>query len=301
MKIATALAAALTLLAAAPAAAKLSVVTTTQDPAAIARAIGGDRIDVVALAKGYQDPHFLDPKPSYMLAINKADLVISIGLDFEIAWLPPLLTSARNPRVLPGSPGNLDLSTLIKPLDVLSSADRAGGDVHARGNPHYWLDPENGRAMARGIAARLVELDPEGSAVYAANLKTFEATLDAKMQGWAKAMAPFAGKPIVTFHKSWPYFAQRYQLEIVAFVEPKPGIQPTAQHTVNVIQTVLRKDVKIILMENFYDHRSPDQIAKHSKAKVVMVPSMVGGEESVKTYFDLFDRIVDGIVKAYGS
>jgi zinc/manganese transport system substrate-binding protein len=291
----------LALLAAAPAAAKLNVVTTTQDPAAITRAIGGDRVEVTAFAKGFQDPHFLDAKPSFMLAMNRADLVVAIGLDFEIAWLPPLLTGARNPRVLPGTPGHLDLSTLVKPLDAGGTANRAEGDVHPRGNPHYWLDPENGRLIARGLAARLTELDPDGKDVYAANLKTFETTLDVKEAEWAKAMAPLAGQPIVTFHKSWPYFAQRYQLDVVAYVEPKPGIQPTAQHTVEVIQTVMKKNVKIVLMENFYGHRSPDQIAEHTKAKVVAVPSMVGGDERVKTYFDLFDAIVAGLVKAYGS
>ncbi len=295
----TALVVATSLTAAAPAAAKLNVVTTTQDPGALARAIGGDRVAVLALAKGFQDPHFLDAKPSFMLAINKADLLISIGLDFEIGWLPPLLTSARNPRAMPGNKGHLDLSTAVKPIDAGGTANRAEGDVHPRGNPHYWLDPENGRAMARAIAARFMELDPDGNDVYAANLRTFETTLDAKLIEWAKKMAPLAGRPIVTFHKSWPYFAHRYGLDVVAYVEPKPGIQPTAQHTVEVIQTVQKRDVKIILMESFYGHRSPDQIAGHSKAKVVAVPSMVGGDERVKTYFDLFDAIIDGLVKAY--
>lgn len=285
-------------LAALPAAAKLTVITTTQDPAAITRAIGGDRVDVTALCKGFQDPHFLDAKPSYMLAINHADLVEAIGLDFEIGWLPPLLNGARNPKVLPGNPGFLDLSTFVKPLDVVAVADRAGGDVHPKGNPHYWLDPENGRAMARGIAARLSELDPDGKATFAANLKTFEATLDAKEAAWSAAMAPLAGQSIVTFHKSWPYFAARYKLDVTAFVEPKPGIQPTAGHTVEVIKTVMAKNVKVILMENFYDRRSPDQIAEHTKAKVVFVPSMVAGDDKVVTYFDLFDTIVGAVAKA---
>lgn len=286
------------LVAATPALAKINVVTTTQDPGAIATAIGGDRVEVTSLCKGFQDPHFLDAKPSFMLAVNKADLVVAIGLELEIGWLPPLLTGARNNKVTPGGAGFLDLSTLIQPLEVAASGDRAEGDVHPRGNPHYWLDPENGRAMARGIAARLTQLDPEGAAMYAANLKRFEATLDAKEAEWAKAMAPLAGQAIVTFHKSWPYFARRYQLDVVTFVEPKPGVQPTAQHTVEVIQTVLRKNVRVILMENFYDRRSPDQVAAHTKAKVAFVPSMVAGDEKARTYFDLFDVIVGGVTSA---
>jgi ABC-type Zn uptake system ZnuABC Zn-binding protein ZnuA len=282
-------------------AAKLNVVATTQDPAAITRDIGGDRVDVTALCKGYQDPHFLDAKPSFMLAMNKADLLETTGLELDIGWLPPLMTGARNNKIQLGSPGYLDLSQFITPLEVVAVADRREGDVHPKGNPHYWLDPENGRAMARGIAQKLAELDPDGAKTYAANLAAFEKKLDAKEADWAKAMAPLAGQSIITFHKSWPYFAKRYNLDVVAFVEPKPGIQPTAQHTVEVIQVARQKNVKVILMENFYDRRSPDQIAEHSSAKVVFVPSMVGGDEKIVTYFDLFDRIVGELTKQFGS
>ena len=297
-KLASLLSATLIALCTTPAFAKVNVVTTTQDPAAITRAIGGDRVEVTALCKGFQDPHFLDAKPSFMLAMNRADLVEAIGLDFEIGWLPPLLTGARNPKVTPGNPGFLDLSTVIRPLEVIAVADRTEGDVHPKGNPHYWLDPENGRLMARGIAQRLSELDPPGAASYAKNLAAFESRLDAKEAEWAKQMAPLAGASIVTFHKSWPYFAARYRLDVAAFVEPKAGIQPTAQHTVEVIQTVRSKSIKVILMENFYDRRSPDQIAEHSNAKVVFVPSMVAGDEKVQSYFDLFDTIVSAVAKA---
>ncbi len=288
-------------LAASPAAAKLNVVTTTQDPAAITRAIGGERVEVTALCKGFQDPHYLDAKPSFMLAVNRADLVMAIGLDLEVGWLPPLLQGARNPRVLPGSPGYLDLSTLVKPLEVGNSADRAQGDVHPMGNPHYWLDPENGRLMARGVAARLGELDPAGKDSFAANLAAFEAKLDEKGAAWATALAPLAGQPIVTFHRSWAYLAARYRLDVVAYIEPKPGIQPTAQHTVEVIKTVRAKGIRVILMENFYDRRAPDQVASHTSAKVVFVPAMVGGTDKVTSYFDLIDAIVGGISAAHGS
>lgn len=288
-------------LAAAPALAKLKVVTTTQDPGSIATAIGGDRVEVTSLCKGHQDPHFLDAKPSFMLAVNKADLLIAIGLELEVAWLPPLLNGARNPRVLPGSPGYLDLGTLITPLEVGGSGDRAEGDVHPRGNPHYWLDPENGRVMARGIAARLSQLDPSGAALFAANLKAFESTLDAKEAEWARRLAPLAGKPIITFHKSWPYFAARYRLPVVAFVEPKPGVPPTAQHVVQVIQTAREQGVKIILMEIFYDKRSAQQVAEHSGARVVAVPNMVAGDERARSYFDLLDLIVAEVAKAGGA
>lgn len=288
-------------LAAAPALAKLKVVATTQDPGSIATAIGGDRVEVTALCKGHQDPHFLDAKPSFMLAVNKADLLIAIGLELEVAWLPPLQHGARNPRVMPGSPGYLDLGTLITPLEVGGSGDRAEGDVHPRGNPHYWLDPENGRVMARGIATRLSQLDPSGAALFAANLKAFESTLDAKEAEWARRLAPLAGKPVITFHKSWPYFAARYRLPVVAFVEPKPGVPPTAQHVVQVIQTAREQGVKIILMEIFYDKRSAQQVAEHSGARVVAVPNMVAGDERARSYFDLLDLIVAEVAKAGGA
>jgi zinc/manganese transport system substrate-binding protein len=293
--------AALVVLAAAPAHATLKVVTTTQDPAAITRAIGGDRVEVKGLAKGFQDPHFLDPKPTFMVDLRNADLVECIGLDLEIGYLGPLIAGSHNDKLNIGEPGYLDLSQFIAPLEVVAAADRSQGDIHPAGNPHYWLDPENGRLMARGIAARLSQLDPAGKAVYAANLATFEKTLTEKEAAWGKALAKLKGAPIITFHKSWPYFAKRYELEVLGYVEPKPGIQPTPQHTLELIRLAESKGVKLILMENFYDDRYPRLIQSKSAAKLAMLPNSVGGVDTVKTYFDLFDAIVDGIVKATGS
>ncbi|HVO29720.1 MAG TPA: zinc ABC transporter substrate-binding protein, partial [bacterium] len=168
-------AAALSLFAASPAwAAKIKVVTTTQDPAALTRAIGGDRVEVTALCKGFQDPHFLDAKPSYALTIHKANLVEEIGLELEVGYLPSLVPQSRNPEVQAGTKGFLDLSAGITPIEIVPVADRSEGDVHPNGNPHYWLDPENGRIMAREIAARLADVDPSGKATYEKNLADFE-------------------------------------------------------------------------------------------------------------------------------
>ena len=295
------LAIALAAVLAAPAYATLKVVTTTQDPAAITRAIGGDRVEVKALAKGFQDPHFLDAKPTYMLELNRADLVESIGLDLEIGYLPALIAGAHNPKLNAGEPGYLDLSQFITPLEVIAAADRSQGDIHPNGNPHYWLDPENGRLMARGIAARLTQLDPAGKDVYAANLAAFEKTLTEKEVGWAKAMARHAGKPVITYHRSWSYFAKRYQLDVVGFIEPKPGIPPTPQHTLEIIKLAIAKDIKLQLMESFYDDRMPRLLESKSPAKLAAVPNSVGGLESVKTYFDLFDTIVGTIAKVTGG
>jgi len=282
-----------------PAQAKLNVVTTTQDPAAITRAIGADRVSVTALCKGFQDPHFLDAKPSFMVELNRADLVEYIGLDLEIGYLPPLLNGARNGKLAFGQPGNLDLSRFIKPLDVVPVADRGQGDIHPSGNPHYWLDPENGRAMARGIAGRLSELDPAGKATYAANLAAFEKTLTEKEADWARRMAPLAGKSIVTYHKSWAYFAARYRLNVAGYIEPKPGIPPAPAHTLELLKLIPAQGIKALLVESFYDKRVPELIASKTGATLVMVPNSVNGEEGLDTYFKLFDRIVSGLEKAY--
>jgi zinc/manganese transport system substrate-binding protein len=290
-----------TVVAARPAAAKLVVVTTTQDPAALTRAVGGDRVDVTALAKGYQDPHFLEAKPSFMVKLNRADLVVIIGLDLEAGYLSALLAGARNDHIMPGQKGFLDLGTVIQPMEVVPLADRGQGDIHPNGNPHYWLDPENGRLMARAIAARLGELDPDGKADYAKNLAGFEKKLDEKEKDWSARMQPLSGQPVITYHRSWSYFARRYNLSVIDFIEPKPGIPPTPAHTLEVIRTVQSKGLKLILMENFYDRRVPDFIAEKTSAHVVVVPNSVGGEDGVDTYFDLLDRITGELAKAFGG
>jgi ABC-type Zn uptake system ZnuABC Zn-binding protein ZnuA len=281
-----------------PAAAKLVVVTTTQDPAALTRAVGGDRVDVTALARGYQDPHFLEAKPSFMVKLNRADLVEIIGLDLESGYLSALLAGARNDRITPGQKGFLDLGTVIQPMEVVPLADRGQGDIHPNGNPHYWLDPENGRLMARAIAARLTELDPDGKATFAKNLADFEKKLDDKEKTWSARLQPLSGQPIITYHRSWSYLARRYNLTVIDFIEPKPGIPPTPAHTLEVIRTIQAKAVKIILMENFYDRRVADFVAEKTGVHVVVVPNSVGGEDGVDTYFDLLDRITGELAKA---
>lgn len=297
----TRLLATLALLGALPAAAALRVVATTNDPAAIARAVGGDRVQVKALAKGYQDPHFLDPKPTFMVELNRAALLISVGLDLEVGYLQALISGAHNDRLAPGEPGFLDLSQSVAPIEVVPQADRSQGDIHPNGNPHYWLDPENGRLMARAIAARLTQLDPAGKDTFAANLAAFEKALTAREEVWAKALAPLAGKPIITYHRSWSYFAKRYQLEVAGFVEPKPGIPPTPMHTLEMIKLAQARSVPLVLMENFYDPRPAKLIESKSSAKVAIVPNSVTGVEAAKDYLALFDTIVGTITQALGG
>ena len=202
---------------------------------------------------------------------------------------------------MPGQAGFLDLGSSIQPLEVVSVADRSQGDIHPSGNPHYWVDPENGRLMARAIASRLSAIDADGKSVYSANLAAFEKKLSEREVEWQKRMAPLSGQAIVTFHRSWPYFAKRYNLTVADYIEPKPGIPPTPAHTLEVIQTIQTRAIKIILMESFYDRRVADFVAAKTGAKVVAIANSVGGDDGVDTYIDLLDHITTALAKAFAG
>ncbi|HVT58390.1 MAG TPA: metal ABC transporter substrate-binding protein [Thermoanaerobaculia bacterium] len=285
--------------AARPAQAKVSVVTSLQDLAALAAAVGGDRVATYALAKGYQDPHFVDAKPSFVLQLSRAQLLIAAGLELEIGYLPPLIDQSRNDKIHPGNVGYLDASIgcdiLQRPAQVVT---RAMGDVHPYGNPHYWTDPKNGRVIARAIAARLSEIDAAGRGAYAKNLAAFEARLTDKEKEWYAKMAPYAGTKIITFHDSWPNFAKRFNLEIVGTVEPKPGIPPTPSHTLEIINIIEAQKVPLILVEPYFDTKTPKYIAQKTGAKVLTFYPSVGGVPEIKDYFGLFDHDLDAFVAA---
>jgi ABC-type Zn uptake system ZnuABC Zn-binding protein ZnuA len=289
----------LLLLAAAPAVAALKVVTSLQDFASIADAIGGKRVETFAIARGYQDPHFVDPKPSFVLKLNRADLLIAAGLELEIGYLPPLIDQSRNEEVHPGSRGYLDASIgceiLQRPTGVVT---RAMGDVHPFGNPHYWTDPDNGRVIARAIAARLSEIDPSGRADYQRNLAAFESKLAAKEKEWGTKLAPYANTKVVTFHNSWPNFAKHFKLNVVGHVEPKPGIPPTPSHTLEIINLMKAEKVPVILVEPYFDTKTPKFIASKTGAKVLRFYPSVGGAPQIKDYFSLFDTDIDTLVNA---
>jgi zinc/manganese transport system substrate-binding protein len=296
------LAFALAVLAAAPAAARLRVVSTLDDFASVADAIGGERVETVALAKGYQDPHFVDAKPSFILKLSRADLLIAAGLELEIGYLPPLIDQSRNDKIHPGNPGYLDASI---GCDILqrptTQVTRAMGDVHPYGNPHYWTDPENGRVIARAIAAKLTELDPGGQAAYAKNLTAFEARLTEKEKEWDAKMAPYAGTKVVTFHDSWPNFAKHFRLTIAGHVEPKPGIPPTPSHTLEIINLIRNQKIPLILVEPYFDSKTPNSIAAQTGATVVTFYPSVGGLPEIKDYFSLFDYDINAFVNAMKS
>ena len=280
-------------------AAKLKVVTTLSDLASLAATVGGDRVEAESLARGYQDPHFVEPKPSFVLKLHGADVLIVAGLELEIGYLPPLLDQARNEKIRPTGAGYLDASAGCDILDKpTGQVTRAMGDVHPYGNPHYWLDPKNGLVIARAIATKLTALDPAGAAEYAKNLADFEAKLRAGEARWAARLAPFKGARIVTYHSSWPNFAKAFGLDVVGFLEPKPGIPPSPQHKLEIINIMNAQKIPIILMEVYFDRKDPDFVASKTGATVVVIPPSVGGEPAAKDYLSLFDVDVEKIAAA---
>lgn len=278
---------------------KLNVVTTTTDLASLTREVGGDRVSVTALARGYQDPHFVDPKPSYLTLLRNADLFEVVGLELELGWLPPLLDQSRNPKIRPGASGYLDVSRGVEILDRPAGAvNRSMGDVHANGNPHYWLEPGNAIRIAIQISQRLSQLRPADAPYFAARLQDFKVRMNEANKRWTAALAPYRGAKIVTYHRSWPNFTRRYGLNVIGYVEPKPGVPPSPSHTFELIKLMKAEKVKVILVEPFFDHKTPNSIAERTGAKVLVMYPSVGGTPAIDDYFKLFDRNVAELVKA---
>jgi ABC-type Zn uptake system ZnuABC Zn-binding protein ZnuA len=279
---------------------KLIVITSTTDMAALAQEVGGDRIEVESLAKGYQDPHFVDAKPSFLLRLRQADLLIHVGLQLEIGWLPPLITQSGNPRIQVGAAGYLDASQFAEILEIpQGTVTRAEGDVHPLGNPHYWLDPDNGRRIARGIANKLADLDPGDSAFFQQRFQDFDKRLSAAEQKWDADMKPWRGQKVVTYHRSFPNFAKHFGLQVIDYVEPRPGIPPTPSHTIDVIRLMKRENCKVVLVEPYFDLKTPQSIGRESGAQVVVYLPSVGGEKQATNYFELFDYDIRLIIKAF--
>ena len=278
----------------------LSVVTTTEDLAAIAREVGGDRVAVTAICRGYQDPHFVDAKPSYMVLLKKADLFVQVGRDLEVGWAPGLLNGARNPKILPGAPGFVDASSQVQVMEIPSSVSRAQGDVHPYGNPHYWLDPINGIGIARAIRDGLMRISPADAALFGQRCADFEKRLGEATARWktqGQAMG-FGGIKIVTYHRSWSYFARAFGFEVVNFIEPRPGIPPSPNHVADLVTQMKQGGVKLLVMEDFFDPRLPQKISKDTGVPLVVLPTSVGAEDGIKTYLDLFDRQLAKIGRA---
>ena len=284
---------------AAPASAAVNVVTTTEDLAALVREVGGDKVKVEAIARGYQDPHFVDPKPSFILKLHSADLLVAVGRELEIGWLPPLVQQSRNAKIQPGADGYLDASLTVKILELpTGQITRAMGDVHPQGNPHYWLDPDNGRLVAKAIQGKLEAMDHANSAYFAQRYADFDKRLTEASKRWSAAMAPYKGAKIVTYHRSWPNFADRFGLDVIGYVEPRPGIPPSPSHTLDLINEMKRQNVKLILVEPYFDLKTPQSIGRETGAEVLMLPPSVGGAKEVTDYIGLFDYDVNAVVAA---
>ena len=284
----------------AAAAKKLKVITTLTDLASLTQEVGGDRIDVEPLAKGYQDPHFVEPKPSFLLKLRNADLLVLVGLDLEIGWLPPLITQSGNGKIQPGGRGYLDASQFAEILEIpQGNVTRAEGDVHPLGNPHYWLDPNNGRRIAKGIANRLSEMDPGDQAYFQQREQDFEKRLADAEKRWTAQMAPYRGRKVVTYHRSWPNFAKHFGLDVIGYIEPRPGIPPTPSHTIELVNQMKRENVKIQLIEPYFDLKTPNSIASMTNGKVVVMMPSVGGKPEITDYFKLFDYDIGVLTKAF--
>jgi len=282
MKIKTIL---LALLLPAAAHAKLNVVATLPDLGSLARDIGGDQVNVTVLGKPAEDPHYIQPKPSYIVALNKADVLIENGLELEIGWLPALLDQTRNPKLRSGAPGRIVAATDVPVRDLPTGpVTRAMGDVHPHGNPHFLLDPECGKIVARNIAAGLKRVAPDKAAVFDEGLAQLLARIDAAQAEGQKLLAPFRGARVVTYHKSFPYFVERYGLVVVGTVEPKPGIPPSPAHLATLGDRMQADNVKVILQEQWHDTRTPSLAAKKSGATVLVLPTQAGGDPAATDY-----------------
>jgi ABC-type Zn uptake system ZnuABC Zn-binding protein ZnuA len=277
----------------------LRVVTSTTDLYDIARSVGGEKITATHIGEGYQDPHFIEAKPSFVLQLRKADVWAFVGLDLEIGWMPLLLDGAKNPRIRAGGTGYVDVSRVIPVLDVArGNVDRSQGDIHPLGNPHYWLDPENATRIAKLFRDKFSELDAENEAVYDANLKAFSAKLEAAAAAWAGDLASIKGKPVVAWHTSWRYFAEYTGMNIVAFLEPKPGVPPSASHLTYVVQKMKQTGATVIIMEPFYDRKTADKVARETGARVLVLPPSVGGQKGLDDYLAVMRHNIGAVAAA---
>ncbi|MEY2490732.1 MAG: zinc/manganese transport system substrate-binding protein [Verrucomicrobiota bacterium] len=292
------LSAALSVIIATAADAKIKVVATLPDLASLAREVGGDKVEVSAMAKPTEDSHFVDARPSFVVQLRSADVLIDGGAELELGWLPPLLQNARNPKLEVGKPGRVQASQGVRLMNVPTNVTRAAGDVHALGNPHFMTDPIIAKTVALHIAQSFSAVDPPNAAFYDANYKKFEATINAKLQEWGAAMLPFKGQSVVAYHDSWVYFAHRFGLNIDIFLEPKPGIPPSPSHLAEVIDKMKAQKIKAIIVEPFHDRKIAEKVAGATGAKVVDFAQYPGALPNTDTYVKLIDTLVARLAAA---
>ncbi|MBI5020997.1 MAG: zinc ABC transporter substrate-binding protein [Ignavibacteriales bacterium] len=277
---------------------KIKVVTTLPDLRSIVEEIGGTKVEAFSIATGFQNPHFVDPKPSYILKLTKADMFVTVGLDLETGWSPSLLSSSRNNKIQKGSNGYVDASKNIPLLQIPNDANRSSGDIHMYGNPHYWLDPVRGIKIGRTICEALIKISPDNSNYFEANYVAFKNKSDSKIKEWSALMMPYKGTKIIAYHNEWPYFEDRFGLRIVDFLEPKPGIPPTPGQLSKVINEIKEQNIKVIITSPYFTTESAELIARQTGAKVVVLATSVGADKSINNYFDLFDYNIKKLIDA---
>jgi len=279
--------------------AKLNVVCTTPDLASIAKEIGGDKIELTTLARPTEDPHFVDAKPSFIMKLNKADVLIHGGAELESGWLRPLLDGARNAKVVSAAKGNVRCCEGVRMLEVPATLERSQGDIHALGNPHFLVDPENAKIVAHHIADAFAQLDAAQAETYRANLKRFMGQLDVKLADWQAKLASFKGQQVVAYHNSWPYFATRFGLKIELFLEPKPGIPPSPAHLADVIAKMKQLNVRVVIVDPYLSRKTAETVARSTGATVVDVAQFPGGVRGTEGgYIALMDYLVNAMAKA---
>jgi zinc/manganese transport system substrate-binding protein len=289
-------------LAAVSAHAKLNVIATTPDIAAIAKEVGGDQVEITTLTRPTEDPHFVDAKPSFILKLNKADVLLEGGAELEIGWLPSLLNQSRNEKIASGASGRVLCNEGIAMREVPTALDRSKGDIHAAGNPHYLVDPANAKIVAAHIADSFGKLDAKAAEKFQANLKKFADALDAKMTQWQEKLAPFKGQQLVAYHNSWLYFAERFGLRIELFLEPKPGIPPSPAHLADVIAKMKENKARVIIVDPYLNRKTAETVARSTDATVVDVSQFPAGIKGTEGgYIQLLDYLVNAIAKALGE
>lgn len=277
---------------------KFYIVTTLPDLADIATRIGGDVVTVESLTRGVEDPHGVPVKPSFVPKLNRAQAVVVMGLEYEHSWMPALLAEARNPKILKGQAGYIDVSVRVTPKEVPTDLSRAKGELHPAGNPHFNLDPEDGRLIAQAIAEGLTLNFPQHRTKFDANVKAYLFELDARAREWAALAKPLKGVKFVSYHQDFTYFADRFGMDCVGTIELKPGIEPTGAHLVGLVERMKAGGVKIVIREPHFSEKVPNQIAAQVGGQVVKLPIMVGGAPDVKTYFDLIEYNLRELLKA---
>ena len=300
MRLINGLLAGVLLLHASSAQATLRVVTTTTDLKALVEAVGGEHVRVQSICKANQDPHYVQARPSFMVTLRDADLLVHVGLDLEIGWLPLLVDGARNPKIRAGRAGSLNLGESIKVLGVPATTDAALGHLHPRGNPHYWLDPVRFRSLVPVVAQRLIQLMPAQTKHLQQRADAYGAKLDKAIAGWAKRMAPLQGIKVLTYHDTFLYFVARYGLVGAGVLENKPGVPPSPRHLARLIQHARSEKIPLLLHESFHNRKPSGLVADRSGAQLVVLPVSVGAEPGTHDYVRFIDRLVERLVTKAG-